>query len=887
MTTPKPFTVFPQAGDAASEAEIAAARRSAYLLENRKELGQLSSLHSSTPLEGGGYIFTYNIGGVTKNIVVRPQQIHVPTLEQEVSGLAQEKIPMFLSGRIVTPTVPYGAGVTIQLTSESARRAVGYDPEKTPPKFTTLKAFNIPPSSTYYPEFQPTGFLTPTQYAKVYPSWFSGRMAKLVQLSAGFGKQNDRDLKKTEGERTLSLPDKLLNKLKVELKNTRLPGYNGLPPDNGELHFDYKFYKTEGVVNDGGGNLWLVRITPGNVWAMPLPMIPYTTVPSFRLWVEGKGDSELITALDEFGGIPSGEGFPRQGKDFEAWVRAGVIINLGGTSDFYEGGPLGESALGWSFSATTNEAAHCCYVFGSDGMQRARMYRMKFTIAPAERNGRLPEKFDVTNDPFEMAALNFYLSRLYEALAPNMEDNAVKYKLRRVPDEVLSRARDFTVSKLDSELTYWRNKTMEPITAGSASCSKVREGRIHSSAKFAFQPQFKMPDPFMGGCISHDFNPIPVRTRSYPPASLRFDTVVFCHYVGDTLKTVKFCRDDRKAYKDVEADNDECMLIGSWTTTTNTGSTQLYGAFYTSDYDERDTAPDVTTVEIYSSQYHAADKIGYGEFDHFFAIPGYVFRDHHFLTTTEKTVSEGFSLEVAVCVPYLSRDAVLYPKRSAVTGKSWSWQQGVVSVNDPYVYSMYTLDPVGHWWGGVRGQRYEPSPKYGNPVWVSQEHYAVEGGYETTWGPCVGAVDKGPWLSVGQNIINYAEYGRLSIYMTSGPGGNKNYGEARPVPDMRPKLRPSKGWRLKDVPNHSLDFAYHYDTWRINPDKTVAPDKMYFLASPDEVVGVFRRDATKNCLGEAEYYTVSENVNGQQVVRGYSAVAPEPGLHFFIGVING
>ena len=70
------------------------------------------------------------------------------------------------------------------------------------------------------------------------------------------------------------------------------------------------------------------------VWAMPLPTIPATTTDAFREYMEEAGDEEILSILDRFSGMPSGEGFPASENDVLAWKRAGVAIKLGDAADF-------------------------------------------------------------------------------------------------------------------------------------------------------------------------------------------------------------------------------------------------------------------------------------------------------------------------------------------------------------------------------------------------------------------------------------------------------------------------------------------------------------------------------------------------------------------------
>ena len=98
---------------------------------------------------------------------------------------------------------------------------------------------------------------------------------------------------------------------------------------------------------------------------MPLPIIPATATAAFRDYMEEVGDQEIIAILDRFGGMPTGESFPLRENEFEAWRRAGVIIKVCDSADFYDH-IMYASACGWSFNLRGTEGYNTCYDYDDD-----------------------------------------------------------------------------------------------------------------------------------------------------------------------------------------------------------------------------------------------------------------------------------------------------------------------------------------------------------------------------------------------------------------------------------------------------------------------------------------------------------------------------------------
>ena len=247
----------------------------------------------------GGYVILQDMAGILKAIAHKELSFD----EFELDGFAKLYIPMLYSGVITKARVRKEDGVGLKITEQTRRRLINYSKELVlPNKELHLQRFIIEPNAQVAPEFIPknnfSDFIT-TQYVQQRPTWYSGAMAEVMQIVGGFGKQNLKELPENAMERAqFKIPDKYIEKIAEELEGIRLPAYSGVPPLDGAFQYDYKFYSTNGVVFDTANKPWLVRIGPGGVYAMPLPIIPATATSAFREYIEEVGDDELLKNMD-------------------------------------------------------------------------------------------------------------------------------------------------------------------------------------------------------------------------------------------------------------------------------------------------------------------------------------------------------------------------------------------------------------------------------------------------------------------------------------------------------------------------------------------------------------------------------------------------------------
>lgn len=868
MHEPRPYGLH---GNLSGEDDSAAVEALVRRLTNLKRAGDIDSLKMVRALPGGGVAVAQDMGGILKVIVQNPPDEEEPPKHD---GLAGSYIPMLFSGVVKRAVVQQNQGVSFELTKSTCRRVAGYG-EKEIDSGQSLMRFVIEYSDRHA-EFRPRqSARIHTQYEYLRPTWYSGRMASLVQVAGGYGRQDfdalpDRPIEQSR----MILPAKVARKIDLELGNLRLPGYTGMPPETGHIQFDYKFHETHGVGFDSKRNPWLLRVNGRGVYAMPLPMVPATTTDAFREYIEKVGDSEILWLLDTFGGMPSGEGFPRGAEAFESWRRAGVVIKVCDDGEFYRNNSY-SSAMGWSFNDSGNSAVNTCYEFDdSDGIQVGKTFMLSLELAPAEMNGKLPKQWHLEGE--EGRALDAYLSSVYRLMGNTSKDLAVKYKIRRMPvSEILSRARSAASGDINAsaELEYWDQYEADPIAGHAGSIIMIASGNVWAGGQPRSHPQIKFPEPMMfpPGCVSHDFG----RLEGYPPPPsgyvVKCDTIMHAYFAGDDLKVVKYFLDGR-VYRDEGTNNfDECMQVGSWESTVTEGTISLQGRFYTSDIDARKAAaPIVTVTKIVGTDLGYDDPPQFS-FDSYFSMVGSLWRNRYFLHKTNSTRTEGYGLTIATCVPYLSRNAVFHAKRENTSGGKLTESQSVGATTDPNSYRYYTYDFVWAWVGGstegnmATAKKAEPAPGEGQPVWVM--------GYNYYPGGCTDFADEGDWLGGLPADYTWLVHPNKNEWLNNGGGS---------PPTAK---RYTKTTHLESTQTGELQLS-----WRVIPDKVnTDPRDGFFTMSPSEFGDVFYTDAIKNTAGDSEYFSCGEadpESPKQRKHWGFTSLADHKSAHHFIGVIN-
>lgn len=841
-------------------------------LSNNKTVSNLESIRQVKNLPDGGYVILQDMAGLLKAIAHKELKI----AEFEPDGLAKLYIPMLYSG-VITKSIPLteGGKVGVKLTEQSRRRLVHYSNENLPEKDIELEKFKI----EYSPNFQYfkprySGIYTHTQYVKQRPTWYSGAMVEVVQIVGGYGRQDISNLPESDLEKAaFKLTDSYIEKIIGELDGIRLPGYSGLPNVDGQFQYDYKFSKTHLVSFDSENKPWLIQIDPSGVWAMPLPLIPATTTEAFREHIEEVSDDEILKILDRFGGMPSGETFPL-GTDFQAWRRAGAVIKVCDTSDFYQYEAM-YIACGWSFNSKGNEGFNTCWGYADNGLMYAYGYKVKLNLVPAQKEGWL-DKVDVESNYVEV--ISQYLNKL-GVLLPKGEQKtlAILYKLRRVPQEdIYQKALDSLRNPsgvTENDIDYWDNYEAKPIASHSGSVTRVSSGAVCWLLGKQYPTsmgRLKFPELTGQGCESFIF-----ASPDYTGEFVRCDTVMFGCYVEDQLKVVKFFIDNRTFHKEVQSTFEDIMIVGQWEKTETTGSTGLMGYFYTSDFDDRREAPEST---IYT--HIKGTDLGYGnpayQTPYLLFTHGSLSRARYYKhETTIKTESSN-SLDVGICVPAFNRDGILYAYQESTVSESINEKHTLGSVADPTSYPLWTYDPIFHYLGGIgKGQ---PIPKTGEYVYV----YGPPNYNPTDYSDFA---DSGDWFGVGSGYIDVS--GVCAPY-TSRASGNFQAGGVL-IGGSAPSIEPYD--KTESISGKTIGkVTFSYQSVGAKLVHRNVPDAWYFAFSPVDAGGdlsYFYRDACRVGFGDSEYANISETDQYNRRYKwGYTSLVDHKSSYHFIGVIN-
>lgn len=865
MHQPRPYGLH-AIGSPLTEKDEAFISASAKRITNLKGVSGIDSLRMVYDLPDGGYVIVQDMGGSFRAIAHKP----MPETSIPFDGIAKDFIPMLYSGVITNPLSINAQGVGVRLTEMARDRLRQYDPEeKLPPKSMKLLRFRV----DYHPMFQefipkePDARYLKTQYTELRPTWYSGAMAEVVQIVGGYGRQDTTKLTEESTNEfeyvNMILPEGVTRVVREQIGNVRLPAFTGIPDINGMLKYDYKFTENNNIGFDNKGKPWLLKIGGSGVWAMPMPYIPATATDEFRRYIdEDVQDHEILAILDRFGAMPSGESFPI-GNDFESWRRAGAIIKVCDTSDFYQHIAY-STAMGWSMNAKGTEGYNTCYDYDyEEGLAYGLTYKLRLDLVYSDEfGGAKPIIFDLKNNKHIKAIR--YMNQLTAAVG--MGDNkarAIMYKLRRATfDEIYKRADSISDGAVDVD--YWDNLEMEPISDHKGNMLEVGRGWLYHPAKPMYQPQIKFAEPWEGGCISHNFQPLSNgRYKESPPNS---DTTMLAYYVGNEINVVKYFVDWSSFKRSTTSNFEKYMRAGSWEQIDYSGKTSVQGYFYSSSIDNREVVSPTTVYQKITGLDKGFDTVPKFGFDAFNSMCGTLTRDRYYTHLTDTITDTGKVKDIGVCMPYLCRNSIIMVRKDTVSTRATRQTLKLYSVTDPTYYQYWTYHPIFayHTPPSEKHRLGDPEPSDGDPVWVNFKYYEPYGGSDFA--------DNGDWI--GGLPANYT----WLIHPSSNEWRHAGGGNVPKVKEYVTEVNASS------VTTGSINLSLMDKAVGVNNE---IPNYNYFIGSPNDIGNVFYKDACAVVFGDSEYRSVSEpSQDSERAKWGYTAIADHKTAHHFIGVIN-
>ncbi len=442
-----------------------------------------------------------------------------------------------------------------------------------------------------------------SQYTRLRSSMYSGTMKKVVQVVMGLGRLSKAKLRNPRA----TVPDSQYIK-DVEA--------NGV-----QVRYDWRFSRTHGITVGADGRLWLVEISQTRgVLARPLPVFPNSMTLAFRARAENRGDTAMVTVLDELGCLPTGEGFPVTAAQLDALVANGDVLRLlepAQLEEFYKCSAY-SSGMGWAFSSMGNEAHNTGYYFDDTGFQRGVWYQISISIG-AVRQNRGP------GDPIGTGSATLRKQREGYLYAP-------------------------PATSPISWLPYL------PI---------------------------KFHEPLLGGLLSHVGVPA-IRARALPPplvdtpmfVSFVDDDLKVVSYYRNPKREPNEGVDDPRF-------PGECLYAGAWAITETWGDRALPHMMYSNDFDDRRVMQEHIRITTIQSEDLGFDPPRFSDYI-FAPEAAFVFREKFFRrTTTVDDRREEFVVS-AVAVPEFSREAYYYATNTGYVGnRTGSTGVAFDSLTDP------------------------------------------------------------------------------------------------------------------------------------------------------------------------------------------------------------
>jgi hypothetical protein len=761
--------------------------------------------------------------------------------------------------------------------------------------------------SRIFAELQTPGEITAyeySQYTKLRPSMYSGKMRAAVQLVMGYGKQNKHSIYRT----ATSEDDKINRKIITDKAYLPTDYQKRISKDGVNVLYDYRWNRTHGIYTTAAGTKWLVEISiQRGVLAMPLPVFDKTATADFKKKLTGglKGadgkpikDDDGLTVLNEFGGFPSGEILPigpakAVGTDLtygktplDAAVACGLVVQLlspSALTEFYQNSPY-SSSMGWAFSASGKLANNTAYSYAPNGIMYGVHYGITLNIIESSiglnalGTARLPT--DITENAEKirgqiLAILKASIVREFKAYA--QKDPPKEDELAAMLDVILRRLRFVSAKKLKELLdalhflkatetislygSFLTRIAQIPIaSSASATVAKLNQGNIYNGAK-RNGPQIKFPEPYVGYLVSVDARLTePDQGVAKPDTSMiRCDTIMHVFYRGEKLCYLKYYRGPAGSGEDggvIEDETPDCPYIGQWNYSSKQ-TRQITVGFYSNEIDRRvETYTDETNTKF------TGKDLGYYHVfisDNLADIRiGVIGRSKLFSVKSVGTRKIGIQLNAGVAIPFYDREAYYYATERKDGSSYTTTTQNYYSVSDPNYgnYRRSIVSTAGFPFNWQCGSKTDHRRK-------------IESlGREET--PCGDLADSGPWLTICQDVEH------ISYYIRPPP----NYNTASPTTYNKRTYEVTLVCSRLDAP---LLVTHKESAGADSP-----PISKFFLDSPDKDYGfTYTIFSETNCLGEAEILIANTDMEaGETKVVGTAETELLKTFPTFIGVNN-
>lgn len=828
-----------------TDALVREAKQLAQRTRIEAEARKLLALRKYVNLADGGYAYSVKHGDILRVHIVPGAQRPAAPPDTAVEPLADFASGWITDGRIVavpgppprnTP-VPALAEFTPTVgTQRRLRLAAGAQPSR---RFTVEPPADRPDLRARIPS------VVLSQYARLRPSMYSGKMKKVVQAMMGFGKTGKPSAFRRTLVATGQQPSSTDRPTSAEVRAQTL-GVRVL--------YDNRFYRTHGIATASDNKLWLVEVGTRGVLAIPLPLWPRSATAAFKEWC-ADNDAEAYTMLDELGGFPSGELLPSNPKLLDAQVRAGTVLRLATEKQmqtFYEGQPFA-SSIGWAFNESGTEAHNVSYRYNSQGLMLAAHWHAQFTIGTRQTplaEAQEPAAALVALLRGRVSQDSAYQRAVFEK-TPYLSKSTLNV-LAVTAGEDPQAAFD-ALDKLEV--------TQVP---GSCNVGRAYEGVVYHPSR-TNPPPLKFHEPLLGGLASvymlrEGVNP------NYDGVPMVQDVTVHVYFIGDALKAVKYYWDrNATPIDDVEGNFDDCMYQGNWEQTTRRGTLVVPVGFYTTDIDPRRAIS--TTEEQLAVEGRRLGRITSVGDDPSLPSRGFTNRTTAFELKSVRETFENSWQRTAVIVPEGVREGCLLIHEYTADGYSKLTSYDLKTLPDPWTYTTWRLfgkmSPEGVFLGGW------PDPEHMHSCGNRQKRRVDKSTESYAPYPCSDLVDEGPWAQNCQ-VVEPANVG----FPTPRPGSNeiKTFiGRLVTYLDFPPLGAP--------VATPTLLHEGQYAPWDAN-----------FTVSPDEFGFVQTARAVFNCLGDGNFICADTQVSGRG--EPYMRGAPfredfKTKRPTFVGVVNG